>query len=240
MIERAFVLCGGLGTRLRDAVADVPKVLAPIAGRPFLDLFIGALHRGGIRRIVLLAGHLADQVEAHVRGPLRRAFPDIEVQISIEPAPLGTAGALAHARQLVDGTFLLLNGDTYIELDAGAMVAAHRRTGALVTIAAVSVPDAGRYGALDVTGDGRVRGFREKGVAGPGQVNAGIYVLEPRVLDAIPAGRAVSLERETLPALLAAREPVHAMPLPGSFVDIGTPESWSAFSREIAAREGSP
>ena len=238
MNERTFVLCGGLGTRLRDAVGGVPKVLAPVAGRRFLDLFVGALHRAGIRRIVLLAGHLADQVAAHVRGPLRHAFPDVEIVVSVEPMPLGTAGALAHARALVDGTCLLLNGDTYVELDAQALLAAHRRAGSLVTIAAVRVADRAWFGALDVAADGRLRGFLEKGATGAGLVNAGVYVLEPRVLDCITPGRAVSLEREVLPALVAAHEPVRVVTLPGSFVDIGTPESWSAFSREVAAGDG--
>lgn len=229
MNERAFVLCGGLGTRLREAVADVPKVLAPIAGRPFLDLFVGALHRGGIRRIVLLAGHLGDQVEAYVRGPLRAAYPDVEVAVSIETTPLGTAGALQNARKLIDGTFLLVNGDTFLELDAPALLAAHRTAGSVVTIAGTEVHDASAFGSLDVV-DGAVRGFREKGTAGPGLVNAGVYVLEPQVLDAIPSGRAVSLERETLPALLAGGKNVGAVKLPGSFVDIGTPDRWSALS----------
>lgn len=234
----AFVLCGGLGTRLRDAVADVPKVLAPIAGRPFLELFVGALHRGGIRRVVLLAGYMADQVEAYVRGPLHRAYPDVAVDVSVEPAPLGTGGAIKHASRFIDGTFLVLNGDTYVELDAAALLAAHRRAAAALTIAAVHVDDAGRFGAIDVRGD-EVLGFREKGVSGPGLVNAGVYVIEPRVIETIPAGAATSLERDTLPALLAHGAPVRAVTLPGSFVDIGTPESWAAFSREIAARERS-
>ncbi|HEY4182053.1 MAG TPA: sugar phosphate nucleotidyltransferase [Kofleriaceae bacterium] len=239
MKEPALVLCGGLGTRLRDAVGDVPKVLAPIAGRPFLDLFVGALHRGGIRRIVLLAGYLADQVESYTRGPLREAYPDVEVQVCVESSPLGTGGAIGNARDLVDGTFLVMNGDTYLELDANALLTAHRNANARATIATVHVDDAGRFGSIAVDAASNITGFREKGVEGPGLVNAGVYVLERSVLDLIPPGRAVSLERETLPAMLATGQRVHAAMLPGTFVDIGTPQSWTAFSAEIAARQGS-
>lgn len=233
---RAFVLCGGLGTRLRAAVADVPKVLAPIAGRPFLDVLVGELHRAGLRRLVLLVGHMADQVEAHVRGPLARSHPDLEIELSAEPAPLGTAGALKHAARFVDGTSLLLNGDTYLELDAAGLLAAHRRSTAPITLAAVSVADTSRYGALELGGGDLLRRFTEKsGSAGAGPINAGFYAFEPRLLDEIAAGRAVSLEREVLPALLLRGEEIHVHRQAGRFVDIGTPESWAALSRELAS-----
>ncbi len=236
MIESAFVLCGGLGTRLRDAVADVPKVLAPIAGRPFLDLLVGVLHDSGVRRIVLLTGYLSELVEQHVAQNLRAQYPDVELVISPEPAPLGTGGAVQHAARFIEGPFLLLNGDTHLELDLTALVAAHHQAHALITIAVVHVPEAERFGTIDVGEDGRVRSFAEKGHRGPGLVNAGVYVVEPRALAAIAAGVFVSLERTTLPALVAAGEPVYAAVLPGSFVDIGTAESWSALSSTVAAR----
>ncbi len=237
---RALILCGGLGTRLRPAVAEVPKVLAPVAGRPFLDVLVGELRRAGLRRLVLLVGHLADQVERHVSGPLARACPDVEIELSEEPAPLGTAGAVKHAARFVDGTFLVVNGDTFLELDAAALLDAHRRAGALVTLAAVTVPDVSRYGALELAEDGALRAFAEKTGAAAGLINAGAYAAEPRLLDAIPAGRAVSLEREVLPALLGRGERLHAHRQTGRFVDIGTPESWAAFSRDLADRERSP
>ena len=233
----ALVLCGGLGTRLRAAVADVPKVLAPVGGRPFLDVLVGALHRGGVRRVVLCTGFLAEQVDHHVDTTLRSAFPDVTFVISREPAPLGTAGAIKHAAPWIDGTFLLVNGDTYVELDLGALLAAHQRTHALITLSALEVPDAERYGALEIAETGELRAFGEKSIAGPGVVNAGVYACEPRLLDAIAADRPVSLEREVLPALLAAGAPVFALRQPGSFVDIGTAESWAQFSRDLVSRQ---
>jgi NDP-sugar pyrophosphorylase family protein len=239
VIESAFVLCGGLGTRLRGAIADVPKVLAPVGDRTFLDLLVKSLDRCGARRIVLLTGYLADQVERYVSNVLRAEYSHIRFELSPEPSPLGTAGALQHARRFVDEAFLLINGDTHLDLDLNALVAEHRSAGAAVTIAAVSTPDAERFGSLEIAANGEVRRFVEKGRTGPGLVNAGAYVIEPRVLAWIPANGTVSLERTTLPEMVAAGERVHAATLPGSFLDIGTVESWTAFSSAVAAREGS-
>jgi NDP-sugar pyrophosphorylase family protein len=226
---RVMILCGGLGTRLRPAVADVPKVLAPIAGRPFLDLLIGELHRAGARRFVLLAGHRADQVARH-QATLRRTFPDCELAISVEPAALGTAGAIRHAASFVDGTFVLVNGDTLCELDLGGLIVAHRAHGAAMTLAAAHVDDTSRYGALEVASDGALRALRDAPTPGPGLINAGVYVIEPDVVDAIPRDRAASLERELLPALIAAGRRVHVVPHRGGVIDIGTPDSWAALA----------
>lgn len=236
MIESGFVLCGGLGTRLRGAVADVPKVLAPVGGRPFLDLLVEVLHAAGVRRIVLLTGYLSELVERHVDRTLAPRHADVVFQISPEPSPLGTGGALRHAARFVDGPFLLVNGDTHLELDLRALVRAHETANALVTIAVVHVRDAERFGTIAITPHGRVQTFAEKGFAGPGLVNAGVYVVEPRLLGAIAAGGPVSFERTTLPALVDAGEEVHAALLPGSFTDIGTAESWSNFSSTLASR----
>lgn len=235
-----LVLAGGLGTRLRSVIADRPKVLAPVGGRPFLDLLVERLHAGGTRRIVLLVGHLHEQVERHVAEQLRPAYPGLEIACSVEPAPLGTAGALRHAAALCGETFMVLNGDTYFELDTAALVAAHRRAGdAIATLAARVVPDSGRYGGLDVAEDGRVRGFFEKDPrAGRGMINAGAYVMEPRLLEHIPPGRAVSLEHETFPRLIAAGERLQAVALDGHFVDIGTAESFAELDSYLLNRKG--
>lgn len=230
---RVLILAGGLGTRLRAVVADRPKVLAPVGGRPFLDVLVARLHAGGVRRIALLLGHFHEQVERHVDDNLRTGYPDVNFACSVEPTPLGTAGALRYAQVhggLCAGTSILMNGDTYFEFDAAALLAAHDAAGALVTMATRAVPDSGRYGALDVAADGRVRGFREKDpTIGAGVINAGVYVIEPRLVDAIPGGRAVSLEREVFPALLAAGERIQAVAQDGHFVDIGTAESYAEF-----------
>jgi NDP-sugar pyrophosphorylase family protein len=189
-----------------------------------------------MRSYVLLAGHLAEHVERHA-GVLRARYPDIDVAISTEPTPLGTAGALKHAEHLVDDTIVVVNGDTFCDVDVAGLAVRHRVRRAAVTLASITVEDSSRYGGLQVATDGTLRAFVEKSAThGRGPINAGVYVIEPRVIAAIPAGRAVSLEREVLPALIAAGDRIQVVHQHGRFVDIGTPESWSAFSQQMEAR----
>jgi NDP-sugar pyrophosphorylase family protein len=236
--HRALLLAGGLGTRLRSVLADRPKVLAPVLDRTFLDCLVEQLHREGLRRLVFLLGYRHEMVAAHIAGELAARFQDMEAAVTVEEAPLGTGGALGLARDFCHETFLLVNGDTYLEFNARDLVEAHRRSGAMVTIAARLVEDARRYGSLEVDGAGRVRAFREKAVTRQaGLINAGVYVMEPRVLELIPAGVAVSLEQVVLPELLARGERLAAVEVPGRFFDIGTPESYAEFAR-FAGRPG--
>lgn len=229
--ERAFILAGGLGTRLRGVIADRPKVLAPIAGLPFLDILIEELYARGLRRLVLLLGYRSEQVIEHVSGR-RRDWPvDLHIETSVEPSPLGTGGALKLAERFCDGRFLLLNGDTYFDLDLQALLRDHESAQALVTVAAAQVEDAGRYGRLDVSATGRLQGFREKDVAaGAGLINAGVYLMEPAVLEQIPADAVASLENQVFPALLRAGKPLAVSSQNGTFFDIGTPASYQSFT----------
>jgi D-glycero-alpha-D-manno-heptose 1-phosphate guanylyltransferase len=228
--ERVLVLAGGLGTRLTNLLPDQPKVLAPIAGRPFLDILVEELAFRGLCRLVLLLGSRAEQVVKHVESR-RGGWPaGVELDLSVESAPLGTGGAVKHAEGFCEKRFFLVNGDTYFALDVAALVRAHERRQALVTIAAATVDDAGRYGRLEVSADGAVERFREKDVAaGSGLVNAGIYLIEPALLGQIPAGRAISLESEVFPALLAAGQRLAVSAQSGAFFDIGTPSSYASF-----------
>lgn len=228
--ERAFILAGGLGTRLSGLIPDRPKVLAPIAGRPFLDILVQQLVDRGVRRLVLLLGHRAEQVLDFVAAR-RKAWPvDLDVVSSVEARPLGTAGALKLAQRYCDGRFLLLNGDTYFDLDLAALLRTHAERSARVTLAAATVSDAGRYGRLDVSASGLVEAFREKDVtAGSGLINAGIYLMEPEILEHIAPDSAVSLERDVFPQLLRAGAPIAVSAQQGAFFDIGTPESYASF-----------
>ncbi len=229
--ERALILAGGLGTRLASVVADRPKVLAPIGERAFLDILIDQLAARGLRRFVLLLGSRHAQVLAHLEAGRPHWPRGVHFDISVESAPLGTGGAVKLAEASCGERFFLFNGDTYFDLDVAALVAAHQRTGAVVTIAAAQVDDADRYGRLETTSAGLVVRFREKDVAaGPGLINAGVYLVEPRVLDHIPSGQPVSLELDTFPALLAAGLPIAVSPQAGAFFDIGTPASYLSFT----------
>ena len=228
---RALILAGGKGTRLAAAVPDRPKILAPINGRPFLDLMIEDLARRGLSRLVFLLGDRHEAIVTALSGCR-------DVEWSIEDRPLGTAGAVKHAARFCTDDFFLLNGDTHLDFDAGALLSAHRAAKAAVTLAAARVDDAGRYGSLDLGPDGRVRGFREKAPnSGPGVINGGVYVIAPRVLARIADGRAVSLENDVFPELIRDREPVIAVEQSGAFFDIGTESSWKSFAAYCAGRE---
>lgn len=221
----AAVLAGGLGTRLRSAVPDRPKVLATVAGRPFLAHLLDRLARASVREVVLLTGHAADQVHA--------AFGDryagMRLTYSVEPAPLGTAGAVRHALPLFRSeTVLLVNGDSYCDADLAAFRRSHAEEPSAFGMVLARVADASRYGRVEVAADGRVVRFAEKEPAGPpGWINAGIYLFPRALLEGLEPTRPASLERDLLPAWVAAGR-VRGFQAEGRFIDIGTPESYAA------------
>ena len=217
----AALLAGGLGTRLRAAVADRPKVLAEVDGRPFLALLLERLAEAGVHRAVLCTGHMADQVEA----ALGHSFAGMALDYSREAEPLGTGGALRLAASRLDsGLVLALNGDSFCGVDLRAFARAHREAGVSASLVVVRVPDAAPFGRVAFDETGRVTRFEEKKAsAGPGWVNAGVYLLARTLLLRTPEGRAVSLERELFPAWIGD---LHAFPASEPFIDIGTPESY--------------
>jgi NDP-sugar pyrophosphorylase family protein len=215
------ILAGGLGTRLRPAIGERPKVVAEVGGRPFLSYLLDQLARAGFRRAVLCVGWRADDVEASLgasHGPLRLAY-------SREASPLGTAGAIRRALPLLDGdAAMVMNGDSYCDVDLGAAWAWHVARAGEATLVAVEVADAGRYGRVEVDADGTVRSFSEKQPgAGPGWINAGIYLLARSRIEALPE-RPASLERDALPGWVGRG--LRAFCTRGQFLDIGTPASY--------------
>lgn len=218
------VLAGGLGTRLRSSVPDLPKVLAPAAGRPFLAWLLADLQRQGATRVVLSLGHQAETV-LYALPACRPA--GLTVETVVEERPLGTGGALRHAVAVraLTGTLCLLNGDTWIEGGYAALAAAP--AGAEALLGLVRVADTARYGRVALAETGQVTAFREKGEEGPGLINAGILRLHADLLAEAPEG-SFSLERELL-LPLAASGRLQGLPLAGSFVDIGVPHDYKAF-----------
>jgi NDP-sugar pyrophosphorylase family protein len=236
--RRALILAGGKGTRLAAAVPDRPKILAPIDDRTFLDVLVSELARRGFSRLAFLLGFRHAEVVAALERT-RRLHPSLRIEWSIEQQPLGTAGAVKHARDLCTEDFFLINGDTYLDFDAQALLETHERTGAAVTLAAARVPDTSRYGSLELAADGRLLRFREKTEqSAPGLINGGVYVIAPRVLDGIAHGRAVSLEHEVFPQLLSRGERLAVVEQRGAFFDIGTEASWREFTRYCAEQRG--
>lgn len=228
------VLAGGLGTRLAATVPGLPKALAPVGARPFVEYLIDWLGAQGAARIVFLLGHRAEQLETHLANHPRAG---IAFDVSIEKEPLGTGGAIGLARaKLGSDPVLVVNGDTFVDADLAPMLAAHRRLGAPATLLAVEVADAARYGRLDIA-DGRLQAFVEKDAAfkGPAAINAGVYLLSRSLLDKIAAKGAGSLERDVFATLPAATLGVH-LDRDARFVDIGTPESWQS-AADIVAKD---
>lgn len=221
---KAVVLVGGEGTRLRPLTETIPKPLVPFMNRPFLDHVLDHLAEHGVDEVVCSSPYL--EAVFHEFLETRAGRPPA-VRWITEAQPLGTAGAIAGARDLLDGTFLALNGDILTDMDLGALVEAHRRRGAVATIALHRVEDARPFGLVETEAGGRVVAFREKPerpVAAA--INAGVYVLEPAALSRVPPGRMVSIERETYPELIARGDPVFASVAAGYWLDLGTPEAY--------------
>jgi NDP-sugar pyrophosphorylase family protein len=221
---KAVLLVGGMGTRLQSILPSTPKPLACVGGEPFLELLIQQLKHHGIRRLVMCTGYLADQIEARFGTG---SGLGVEIQYSKEKTALGTAGAVKLAQELLgdENEFLLLNGDTFLETDFADLVQFHREHRSLITIAAVRVPNAFRYGTVQVNAEGRVTGFSEKdGKTAAGLVNGGVGVFSRTVLECIPDGPA-SLEKDIFPKLLDRG--VYAREQRGLFIDIGTPDDYA-------------
>lgn len=216
------ILVGGLGTRLRPVVPNTPKPLALVAGQPFLGRLIAQATTAGASEIILCAGYEASAVEEFVAD---HKF-DVPVRISQETKPLGTAGPARLAMDLFAApTFVLMNGDSYADVDLGAMLEAHLERQALATMAVADVPDVARYGSVTVTTDLQVAAFHEKSPAGgAGFINAGVYLLDRTVMAGLSPGAPASIEQDVLPRL--AGEGLYAFPIAGAFIDIGTPEDF--------------
>ena len=231
-----FVIAGGLGTRIGPVLGATPKLLAPISGRPYLAYLFDWLRRFGAKRIVLGLGHQAQAVVDFLDRDKSTAA-GLDVVPLIEPRPLGTAGAVRFARgQLRSDPVLIMNGDSFADADLCALLARHRDAGAKATLLCVEVDDAGRYGRVEIGGDGRIAGFIEKDLNfhGASAISAGAYLFSAALLDEIAAGTAASLERDVFAAAPAGS--FAALAGRFAFIDIGTPESLKAAERVIGAK----
>jgi len=218
---QAIVLAGGLGTRLRSVVPDLPKPMAPVAGRPFLSFVLDRLVDAGFSRAVLAVGYRFEAIRDYFGDDYR----GLALAYSVESAPLGTGGAIRLAAdQITHLPVFILNGDTFLALDYAAMLQAHQQASAQISMAVCRVPDVGRYGALALQHD-RVTGFLEKGGSGAGDINAGVYLLSADVLQQMPADTVFSFEQQLLVPRVGELQPL-AFHTAGRFIDIGIPEDF--------------
>ena len=217
------ILVGGLGTRLRSAVADRPKVLAEINGRPMLSYLLDQVAQAGVRRVVFCTGYRGEQVQA----AFGTRYGALQLEYSQEPTPHGTAGAIRLALPVLQSDpVLAMNGDSVCEADLRAFYTWHCGRGASASLLLTFTPDVARYGQVQTDPDGKVRSFQEKGsVTGLGWINAGIYLLSRASIETIPVDRAVSIEGEMFPAWIG--QDLYGYQSQGRFLDIGTPESYA-------------
>lgn len=254
---QAFILCGGLGTRLRSKVADRPKSMALIGDKPFLEVLLRRLAVKGITDFVLGTGYLGEQIESYFGNGSQLG---LRIAYSRETEPLGTGGALALAAPLLDPEFFMLNGDTYADFDPVEMRRLKDRTlrdegttdpkesaSSPFIMGLRQVPESARYGAVRLAPDGRLLAFAEKSAGGPGLINAGVYLLDRSLALALPQGKSLSLEKDVLPPFLPQAEagpaPVSivrkavtlwGLVLEGLFIDIGTPADFEAAQTLLA------
>jgi mannose-1-phosphate guanylyltransferase len=231
---QAIVLVGGEGTRLRPLTETVPKPALTLVDRPFLAYMIEWLGSHGVSEVVLACGFLPDVLREALAGEEERAH--VTISYVTEPEPLGTAGAIRFAAdQLGDrleDRFLALNGDVLTDLDLSTLLRAHEERAATAMLGLYPVDDAAAYGLVRTGQEGEVLEFLEKtGERAPGEINAGMYVLERSVLDLIPPGEKVSIERDVFPRLVG--EGLHGLGLDGYWMDIGTPERYLQASWDI-------
>jgi NDP-sugar pyrophosphorylase family protein len=230
---RAFVLAGGLGTRLRPRFGELPKALTPLRGRPFLQHQLEWLAAHGVREVVVCAGYGAAELEVAFGDGARFG---VRLHYSVEPEPLGTGGALRLAARWVRGPALVLNGDTLWRCDPWGLERERWEHGALGALALFQVADAGGGGRVERDEAGLVTRFVEKDPAhrGAAWVNGGLYAFAPGLWRRLAADGVSSLECDLLPRL-AAEGRLRAVPMPGDLFDIGTPEGWERAERESGA-----
>jgi len=225
---KAVVLAGGFGTRLRDRVPDLPKPMAPVAGRPFLEYVLDRLVAGGISEVILSVGYRAESIEAH----FGHAYRGATLRYAVETEPMGTGGAIAFAlRGEGPEPVLVLNGDTYLNIDVGELLRWYAEHPSRVAMVLKQTPDVARYGAVNLAED-RVAGFAEKGKTGPGLINAGIYMVMPEIFSSLGLSGQFSFETEILQRHCEMLRP-RAYVTDAYFIDIGVPEDFDRAQQEL-------
>ncbi|MBQ9473210.1 MAG: nucleotidyltransferase family protein [Bacteroidales bacterium] len=226
----AIVLAGGFGTRLQHVVSDVPKPMAPVAGRPFVEYLFDQLVHYRFDHIVLSTGYKHEAIE----GRFGTAYRGMELTYAREETPLGTGGGLRNALQFCrEETVTVLNGDTLFLVDHESLSEFHRSHGGDLTIVLRQVGDTSRYGSVAVDGDHRIVSFTEKGAAqGAGLINGGIYAVNRRLLLPYPVGQKFSFEKDVLESRYRDI-PFYAMPCNGYFIDIGVPDDYRRAQSEL-------
>jgi mannose-1-phosphate guanylyltransferase len=230
---KSIILVGGEGTRLRPLTYSVVKSMVPVVNRPFIEHVIAGLALHNVNETVLAMGYKPDSIFAYFKSD---GGTSINLTYSLEEKPLGTAGAVKNAAGHVEGTFFVLNGDVFSDIDYTGMLDFHRSNGAAVTIALTHVDDPTKFGVVESDDTGRVKRFIEKPKwedVTSHWINAGVYILEPSVLDYMPDGEFYMFEKGVFPSMLNKGERVFAYPSQSYWIDMGTPEKYHQLNNDI-------
>jgi mannose-1-phosphate guanylyltransferase len=232
---KGLILAGGKGTRLRPLTINTPKPVVPVANSPFLLYQIDLMRTGGIGEIILSLSYQPRKIEDLLKDG---SDYGVWIRYAVEGTPLGTGGAFKNAEEHINSTTVVFNGDVLTELDLGDVIARHRERKAVATIVLTRVENPSAYGLVETNAEGWIQRFIEK--PGPDEItcntiNAGIYVLEPSVLNYMPKGEAYSFERGLFPTLLEHKEPVLAYIMDRYWIDIGTPRKYLEVHQDILA-----
>lgn len=231
-----LLLAGGLGTRLMPLTENMPKPMAPIANRPWLEHLILHLKKQGVHRFVITLKHYPDKIRNYFGDGGRWG---VSIQYAMENTLLGTAGAIKNAEPYLDEQFIVLNADIVHEIELEPLLDFHRTHGGLVTIGLTEVDDPTQYGVVEQDSSGRILRFVEKPrlhEAPSNRINAGIYVMDKSVLEAIPARREVSIERETFPLLISQNQGIYGKTITGYWMDMGTKDRYRRIHWDLLGR----
>jgi len=238
---KAVILVGGPGTRLQPLTDNKPKSIVPVLNRPVLEHTLAYLKHHGIEDIILTLNYLPDAIQDYF-GDGKRC--GVRLTYCIEKEPLGTAGAVKNAEAYLDGSFFVLNGDLFTDMNLTEMLAFHRDKKAKATISLTWVDDPSAFGVVETDADRRVKRFIEKpppGEATTNWINAGTYILEPEVLEEIPSGQHHMFEKGLFPRLLEIGKPVYGYEFKGYWLDMGTPEKYFSLNMDLlTAKINSP
>lgn len=227
LVQEAIVLAGGQGTRLRSVVSDVPKPMALIQGKPFLEILIETFYRKGVKHFILLVGYLSDVIIKHFTD----RYSNIHISFSIEDEPLGTGGAIRYAMRKLDSTHaLILNGDSLFDVDLTAVDGFVSTTNEPI-IFGRQVDDVSRYGQILYEGS-KMKGYLEKNGSGPGCVNGGVYVFHKNLLNDFEPNKKFSVE-EAFFSKIPHEQDANLIISDGYFIDIGIPESYAQAQLEL-------
>lgn len=223
---QVLILAGGLGTRLRSVVSDRPKPMADVNGKPFLEYLINNLVSKGYKKIIIAAGYKKESIMEYFGDGSNF---DCSIKYSIETEPLGTGGAIANAKNLIEEDLLVLNGDTFFDINFNEFEQFHKEKDSNYTIALRKVKDVSRYGAVEFDNDDKITGFTSKGENSiSNYINGGIYIIEKQIILSLELGKFISLESEIIPQVLKSKK-VYGYKSKDYFIDIGIPEDYMKF-----------